>query len=211
MDEQQQSLETLRDIKRMMERSSRFISLSGLSGVSAGFCALAGAWFAHVKIKGWMAGEAVSDGVMYGSGVQLIEDLLLIAVLTFVGAFISAFVFTYLRSRKNNIPMWGTATWRLLWNTLVPLCAGGLVILRMMQLGQFELVAPGCLIFYGLTLVNASKYTLGEVRYLGYGQLLLGVFNLWFTRYGLGIWAIGFGVLHILYGVTMWWKYERKA
>jgi hypothetical protein len=148
---------------------------------------------------------------MYGSGVQLIEDLLLIAVLTFVGAFISAFVFTYLRSRKNNIPMWGTATWRLLWNTLVPLCAGGLVILRMMQLGQFELVAPGCLIFYGLTLVNASKYTLGEVRYLGYGQLLLGVFNLWFTRYGLGIWAIGFGVLHILYGVTMWWKYERKA
>ena len=128
MDEQQQSLETLRDIKRMMERSSRFISLSGLSGVSAGLCALAGAWFAHVKIKGWMAGEAVSDGVMYGSGVQLIEDLLLIAVLTFVGAFVSAFIFTYLRSRKNNIPMWGTATWRLLWNTLVPLCAGGLVI-----------------------------------------------------------------------------------
>ncbi len=210
MDEQQQSLETLRDIKRMMERSSRFISLSGLSGVSAGLCALAGAWFANVKIKSWMVGETVSEGVLYGSGVQLIEDLLLIAVLTFAGAFVSAFIFTYLRSRKNNIPIWSSATWRLLWNTLVPLCAGGLLIVRMMQLGHFELVAPGCLIFYGLALVNASKYTLGEVRYLGYGQLLLGVFNLWFTRYGLGLWAIGFGVLHIIYGVTMWWKYERK-
>lgn len=211
MDEQQQSLETLRDIKRMMERSSRFISLSGLSGVSAGLCALAGAWFAHGKIKSWIAGETGRDGMLYGSGVQLIEDLLLIAVLTFAGAFVSAFVFTYLRSRKNNIPMWGKATWRLLWNTLVPLCAGGLFILRMMQLGQFDLVAPGCLIFYGLALVNASKYTLGEVRYLGYGQLLLGIFNLWFTRYGLGLWAIGFGLLHIMYGVAMWWKYERNA
>jgi hypothetical protein len=211
MDEQQQSLETLRDIKRMMERSSRFISLSGLSGVSAGLCALAGAWFANSKIKSWLAGETVNDGVLYGSGLQLIEDLLLIGCLTFVAAFISAFVFTYLRSRKNNIPIWGKATFRLLWNTLVPLGAGGLVVLRMMQLGHFDLVAPGCLIFYGLALVNASKYTLGEVRYLGYGQLILGVINLWFTRYGLSIWAIGFGLLHILYGAAMWWKYERKG
>jgi hypothetical protein len=211
MDEQQQSLDTLRDIKRMMERSSRFISLSGLSGVAAGLCALAGAWFANAKIKAWLAGETVNEGVLYGSGVQLIEDLLLIAVLTFAGAFVSAFIFTYLRSRKNNIPMWSTATWRLLWNTLIPLSAGGLLILRMMQLGHFELVAPSCLIFYGLALVNASKYTLGEVRYLGYVQLILGVINLWFTRYGLGLWAIGFGVLHIIYGVAMWWKYERKA
>jgi hypothetical protein len=211
MDEQQQSLETLRDIKRMMEQSSRFISLSGLSGVAAGICALAGAWFANAKIKSWLAGESGSDGILYGSGVQLIEDLLLIAVLTLVAAVVSAFVFTYLRSRKNNIPIWGKATWRLLWNTLVPLCAGAFVILRMMQFGWYELVAPGCLIFYGLALVNASKYTLGEVRYLGYAQLILGIGNLWFTNHGLGLWAIGFGVLHIIYGAAMWWKYERNT
>ena len=44
---EQQPLEELQHIKRMMERSSRFISLSGLSGIAAGICAIAGAWFAN--------------------------------------------------------------------------------------------------------------------------------------------------------------------
>lgn len=189
----------------MMERSSRFISLSGLSGVSAGLCALGGAWAAHTQIQHWLHGERG----MVGSGLQLVENLLLIALLTFVAALVSAFIFTYLRSRKNNIPLFGAATWRLLWNTAIPLAAGGLFMLRMMQLGQYQLVAPGCLIFYGLALVNASKYTLGEVRYLGYAQLILGIINLWWVEYGLEFWALGFGLLHIVYGVAMWYKYER--
>jgi hypothetical protein len=207
MDEQQQSLETLKDIKRMMERSSRFISLSGLSGIAAGLCALGGAWLAHSKIGNWSL-----DGALYGrdSELGLIIDLLLIAGFTFVAAFVSAFVFTYIRSRKNNTPVWGPATWRLLWNTMIPLAVGGIFMLRLVQLGEYELIAPGCLIFYGLALVNASKYTLGEIRYLGYGQLVLGLINLWYIGWGLEMWAIGFGVLHIVYGLAMWMKYEKN-
>jgi hypothetical protein len=207
MDEQQQSLETLKDIKRMMERSSRFISLSGLSGISAGLCALGGAWLAHSKIGNWSL-----DAALYGrdSELGLIVDLLLIAGFTFVAAFISAFIFTYIRSRKNNTPVWGAATWRLLWNTMIPLAVGGLFMLRLLQLGQYEMIAPGCLIFYGLALVNGSKYTLGEIRYLGYGQLVLGLINLWYVGWGLEMWAIGFGLLHIVYGVAMWLKYEKN-
>ena len=105
--------------------------------------------------------------------------------------------------------MWGAATIRLFWNMVIPLTAGAIFIIRMMQLGEFELVAPGCLIFYGLALVNASKYTLGEIRYLGYGQLVLGIINLWLIGYGLYFWAIGFGLLHIVYGIWMWNKYEK--
>jgi hypothetical protein len=144
-------------------------------------------------------------------GTKLLNDLLWIATITFIGAFITAFFFTYLRSKKNNVPMWGSATIRLFWNTVIPITVGGIFIIRMMQLGEFQLVAPGCLIFYGLALVNASKYTLGEIRYLGYGQLALGIMNLWSTGYGLYFWAMGFGVLHIIYGILMWYKYERSA
>ncbi len=208
MDEQQQSLETLKDIKRMMERSSRFISLSGLSGIAAGLCALVGAWVAHRRISCWMNGDCSGMGG-YGSELKLIESLLLIALLTFVSAFVLAFVFTYLRSRRQQVPVFGKASWRLMWNTLIPLAAGGFFMLRMMQLGQYELIGPGCLIFYGLGLVNGSRYTLGEVRYLGYGQLLLGIVSLWVAGYSLEFWALGFGVLHVLYGAAMWWKYER--
>ena len=94
---------------------------------------------------------------------------------------------------------------------LIPLMVGGIFIIKLMQAEAFDFVAPGCLIFYGLALVNASKYTLGEIRYLGYGQIALGIMNLWYVGYGLQFWAMGFGVMHIIYGVAMWWKYERKT
>ena len=209
MNKENQSLEELQQIRLMMERSSRFISLSGLSGIAAGVCALAGAWFANQKIHCWVKGDCKIDSLINRGGVVLINDLLWIAALTFAGAFITAFFFTYLRSKKDRTPMWGATSIRLFWNTAIPVAVGGVFIIRMMQLGAYELVAPGCLIFYGLALVNASKYTLGEIRFLGLGQLALGLMNCWFTGYGLYFWAMGFGVLHIIYGLMMWYKYER--
>jgi hypothetical protein len=211
MDEQQQSLSDLQHIKQMMERSSRFISLSGLSGIAAGTCALVGAWFASSKIQCWVKGDCQLGRVIQEGSTALINELFWIATLTFIAAFISAFTFTYIRSKRTNTPMWGATTMRLFWNMVIPLGVGAIFLLRMMQLGEYELVAPGCLIFYGLALVNASKYTLGEIRYLGYGQILLGLLNLWFIGYGLQCWAMGFGVLHIVYGVVMWYKYERNV
>ncbi|MBO9563486.1 MAG: hypothetical protein J7621_11955 [Niastella sp.] len=215
MDSQHQPLETLQDIKRIMERSSRFISLSGWSGISAGICALIGAWAAHMRLGSFVVrytrglGEYEGGGSTGSNTGDLFFDLLLIAVVTFVAAFISAFFFTYIRSRRNGVPLWDRTVQRLAWNTIMPMVVGGIVILRALELGYYELVAPGCLIFYGLALVNAAKYTLGEVRYLGYGQIILGILNLWIINEGLYFWAAGFGVLHIIYGAMMWWKYER--
>ena len=211
MSDQQQSLDDLQHIKRMMERSSRFISLSGFSGIAAGLCALIGAWFAHEKIYCWVKGDCTIDGLIDMGGITLLNDLLWIATITFIGAFVSAFFFTYLRSKKNGIPMWGATTIRLFWNMVIPLTVGAIFIIRLMQLGEYQLIAPGCLIFYGLALVNASKYTLGEIRYLGFGQLALGIMNLWSIGFGLYFWAMGFGVLHIIYGLVMWYKYERTT
>jgi hypothetical protein len=139
------------------------------------------------------------------------NQLFLIAVFTFIAALIFSFLFTYLRSRKTNTPLWGITARRLMLNVSIPMIVGGIYIWKMVESGIFGLIAPGCLIFYGLALVNASKYTLKEVRYLGYGQMILGIINLWFIGYGIFFWAIGFGVLHILYGTMMWWKYEKPG
>jgi hypothetical protein len=217
MDSQHQPLETLQDIKRMMERSSRFISLSGWSGICAGICALGGAWAAHSRIKDfetWRGSRIPTHPEDYRLGhtsMSLFEDLIWIAIITFFAALASAFIFTYLRSRRNGVRIWDRTVQRLTWNTMLPMAVGGLVIWRAMDWGYYEMVAPGCLIFYGLALVNASKYTLGEIRYLGYGQLVLGIMNLWIVNEGLYFWAAGFGVLHIVYGIVMWWKYERGS
>jgi hypothetical protein len=220
-----QPLETLRDIKQMMERSSRFISLSGLSGIAAGCCALVGAWFAYDLIHNsrysYSTGEGRYSDNHYsagtgGSGYISFSDLVSnqlfqIAVFTFIAALAFSFLFTYLRSRKTSTPLWGTTARRLMLNVSLPMIVGGIYLWKMVHAGVFGLIAPGCLIFYGLALVNASKYTLKEVRYLGYGQMILGIINLWFIGYGIFFWAIGFGVLHILYGTMMWWKYEKPG
>ena len=69
-------------------------------------------------------------------------------------------------------------------------------------------VAPLTLLFYGLSCVHASKYTIGGVRYLGITIILIGLIATYFTGYGLLFWAIGFGLCHIIYGALMYFKYE---
>ncbi len=215
MTEQQQSLDAIHDIKKMMERSSRFISLSGLSGISAGICALLGAWLARPYVfgeKDYIINPAVRGSSVEGDDYSIIFNTTLfwIAAGTFVAALITAFIFTYLKSQKEGIPIWGTSAKRLMFNVSLPLAVGGVFLLKLIQFGTFGLIAPGCLLFYGLALVNASKFTLAEVRYLGYSQIVLGLISLFFVGYGLYFWAAGFGLLHIIYGIYMWQKYERK-
>lgn len=202
----QQPLEQLQEIKNMMERSSRFLSLSGWSGVSAGVCALTGAYFAHNWLQSHLD-QLQDQNLLFG----IPSALLFIASATFLAALASAIAFTYNRSRNNQLPIWNASSKRLVINVLVPMAAGGIFLLKIGSLGHFWLIAPGCLLFYGLGLLNGSKYTLGEIRYLAYFELVLGLVNLWFPGYGLYFWAAGFGVLHIIYGIIMWNKYERVS
>lgn len=215
MTNSQQLSSELHDIKQMMERSSRFISLSGLSGISAGICALIGAWLGNKTIESYgvdasLLRRSIDDSYTLAHVYSLYSRLFQIALLTFVAAFIVAFIFTYRRSKKTNVPIWGTTARRLMVNVTVPMVTGGIFLLALIKNGVVGFIAPGCLIFYGLGVLNASKYTLPETRYLGYGEILLGLINLCFIGNGLYFWAAGFGLLHIIYGAFMWWKYERN-
>jgi len=202
-------LDDLKDIKNIMQQSSRFISLSGWSGIAAGCCALFGAWYASTQIECWKKGDCQFVLLAAEGRINLNSSILKIAIITFAAAFLFAFIFTYLRSKKTGAPLWNFTARRLMFNVAIPMLVGGLFIYKMLDYGYYNLVLPACLVFYGLSLVNASKYTLGEVRYLGYGQLILGILSCWVTGYALFFWAAGFGVLHIIYGIIMWNKYER--
>lgn len=216
MEQKEQLVNTLQDIKQMMERSSRFISLSGLSGIAAGSCALIGAAAAYTVIQNagyspvdYTSSEVVINERLRRSSVD--ESLMLIALLTFAAAFISAFIFTYIRCKKSNIPVWNASSRRLTFSALIPMAVGGIFLLKLLEGNNYEFIGPGCLIFYGLAVLNGSKYTLEEVRYLGYALLVLGLINLWMPGMSIYFWAIGFGLLHIIYGIIMWVKYEKNA
>ncbi len=210
---EQEHLKSLSDIKNLMERSSRFLSLSGKSGIFAGFYALAGAtamwWYVNntnFEISGYYNLATTSDTEAYRPFlIFLMGDALLVLLLSLI----TAYVFTQRLAKKQGLNIWDTSAKRLLINLLIPLVTGGFFCLILLQQQLTGLVGPSMLIFYGLSLLNASKYTYNDIRYLGISEIILGLVAAMNTSYGLLFWAFGFGVIHIIYGITMYYKYER--
>ncbi|MFB9077257.1 hypothetical protein ACFFLS_02535 [Flavobacterium procerum] len=202
----QKHQEDLAHIRSMMERSSRFISLSGLSGVFAGLSALIGGMYVYLLFK--------SNGIDYltdehrSYSFALVKELFWTGVAIMFFAVLFGIFFTIRKSRKYSLPIWTSATKNMLFNLGVPLVAGGIFCLALIYNGIFGFVAPATLIFYGLAVINAEKYTFSDVKYLGFSQLLLGLISLFLIGYGLIFWIIGFGILHILYGLIMFRKYK---
>jgi hypothetical protein len=208
MGEQNQHLDALQDIRRMMQRSSRFISLSGLSGIAAGIWALIGAAWAHKILEKYYTGYD-HEGYNDETFSNLKTNLFLLAAAVLGLALLSAFYFTWKRAGKNHLPLWDHTSKMLTLNLMIPLVTGAIFMMAMLQHSEWRFIAPACLIFYGLALVNGSKYTLSDIRYLGILEIILGLINTQFLNAGLYFWAVGFGVLHIIYGFLMWWKNER--
>jgi hypothetical protein len=207
MEKENEHLQALSEIRSMMERSSRFISLSGLSGVFAGVFALIGAFLAMDKFEhATESYRAVGGEELIGLTFYFFE----IAGAVLFSSLLVGTLLTIRNSKRKGIPVWDSTAKRLLINLAIPLIAGGLFCLALLYHGIIGLVAPATLIFYGMALLNASKYTLNDIRYLGLCEIALGLAGTLFIGYGLLFWAIGFGILHIIYGAVMYFKYERN-
>ena len=201
-------LDDITEIKNMMNKSSRFISLSGLSGILAGLYSLIGAYFANQIIANIRSTEySVKRFIL---DYDATEKLIGIAITVILLSIITGIFLSYRKSKKSGEKIWDLTSKRLVFNFLIPLVTGGLFCIILIQNKFIGLIAPTTLIFYGLACVNASKYTLGDVRYLGFVNIVIGLIATQFTGYGLFFWALGFGVFHIFYGTLMYFKYDRK-
>ena len=190
-----------------MDKSSRFLSLSGFSGILAGIYSLVGAWLAYNTL--YFDTTTLGDYKNLIVTQPMIERLFVIAFAVLIASIITAVALSFKKAKKSNEQLWTTTSKRLLINFMIPLATGGLFILFLIEKEMLGLVAPLTLLFYGLACVNASKYTLGDVRYLGITMILLGLLSTWLLGYGLLFWAIGFGICHIVYGTVMYFKYDR--
>lgn len=208
MMENEKYLKDISEIKNIMDKSSRFISLSGLSGILAGIYALIGAWLAYNTIYFDTTTLGEYDDLVITQ--PMIERLFIVAFAVLFLSVVTAVVMSANKAKKSNDTLWNASSKRLLVNFLIPLASGGFFILFLIEKNMFGLVAPLTLLFYGLACVNASKYTLGDVRYLGITMIILGLLSTWFLGYGLLFWALGFGVCHIVYGSMMYFKYDRN-
>ena len=204
------SLEALNEIRTIMDRSARFVSLSGMSGIWAGATAIGGAIIAHnwlQKPEFSYIGQATVAAPEYFDFFTI--KLMLLGLGVFMVAFAGAFYFTYKKAKKHNQTLYTNASKQLILSLFYPLFAGGVFCVNFIYNGCGMFVGPACLVFYGLALISGSRHTLSDIRYLGMLEVALGCCSLFLPGYGLYFWAIGFGILHILYGAMMWNKYDK--
>ncbi|MFN5376170.1 MAG: hypothetical protein ACK492_07415 [Chitinophagaceae bacterium] len=212
MNTPKEQLDAIKDMRNLMERSSRFLSLSGLSGVAIGIIALMGATALY-----WQFGLSPLNSGFENKLVSIkasLDDknflfLMADALIVMLVAIIAGILMSVNQSKKLQLPAWDLTAKRLLINLFIPLAAGGILCLIMIDKGELVYLIPITLIFYGLSLVNASKYSFDEIRTLGILQIVLGLIAAWQADYALLLWATGFGILHIGYGLLIHTKHQN--
>lgn len=197
----------LSSIRSVMERSVKFISLSGLSGVLAGIYALIGAAAAYYLIH--YPASPFRYRIYPASPSSVLWKLTGIAALVLTGSILTALWLSHRKAKRYNLSLWNATSRRLLINLSIPLITGGIFILIVLYNGHYGIAAPACLIFYGLALIQCSPHTYEEIRYLGFSEIALGLIASALPAYGLFFWAFGFGILHIIYGGVMHYRYDQ--
>ncbi|MFA7290094.1 MAG: hypothetical protein WC055_14555 [Melioribacteraceae bacterium] len=208
MKNQENYIQEISEIRSMMERSSKFLSLSGWSGIIAGIYALAGAFIASYYLN-FNPDRLFYDINSSSSFIPIIPNLILLAILILFFTLSTAILLSYNKAKKKGEVIWNAASRQLLINLFVPIIAGSIFIWLLFINNIAGLLAPASLLFYGLALFNASKFTYGEVKFLGIIQISLGLISFYFIEYSLMFWAIGFGIVHIFYGIFIYMHYER--
>lgn len=209
--EEKEIHDELSAIRGLMERSSKFISLSGLSGILAGVYALIGAAAAYLIIKNnpTAISNTTSLSEAMNNAVNVILILTVVALLVLIASLTTGIVLSSRKAKRKGQSIWGTTSRALLFHMFIPLLTGGILIVLFLYQGNDGLIVPAMLIFYGLSLVSASNFTFTDVKYLGLLEIALGLIAACLPGHGLLFWAIGFGVLHIIYGSMMYLKYDR--
>lgn len=208
MKDEQDYIRDIAEIRSMMERSSKFLSLSGWAGIMAGIYALAGAYIAY-NVYSFNPHELVNNQIHLENVSYNLPNVIFLAIVILILAVCTAIFLSYRKAKKRDEKVWNATSRRLLANMAVPLLAGGILILILLSKGIIGLIAPLTLLFYGLAIYNASKFSYDEMKFLGLIQVGLGLAGCWFIDYGILLWAIGFGVVHIVYGIYMHFRYER--
>lgn len=197
----------LNSIRNLMERSAKFISLSGLSGILAGVYALIGAGLGYYIVYGPYGGLQYRN--YYVTEKEIVWQLFFIALVVLILSLTTGILLTLKKASKKGQNVWNPSSKKLLVNMSIPLFTGGLFILILLLRGYYGVIAPASLLFYGLALVAASHYTFEDVKWLGILEIVLGLLATAMPGYGIVFWSLGFGVLHIIYGSIMHFKYDR--
>jgi hypothetical protein len=206
MKNHEEQLAAIQEMRDLMDQASQFKSISGLSGILAGFLSLICIYVTYLLTGISLLDSEALERIWHSQDQVWVISLFGLLV----GACVSIGIFMAVRKARNvDRPIWDHAAKRLLFSLAIPVLVGGFFSLLLLRLGLVSLLAPVTLLFYGMGLLNSSKYTLRAVQTVGFLFILLGLLATACLEYGLLIWTMGFGLVHIVYGFIIYIRYER--
>jgi heme/copper-type cytochrome/quinol oxidase subunit 2 len=211
--ENKEVLNTLSEIRDLMQKSSKFLTLSGISAVLVGVYACVAAVIAYSILGSegglpWDFAEFPKLQVNTPYRLQLMEFFAVVLILLCLA---TVYAFSYRKAKKQQTPLvFNITARRFLWSFFLPMIVGGILCIALIYRQKYGLTSDVMLIFYGIALVNASSYTYSNARFLGYAELALGLTDSFINGHALLFWTLGFGVFHIVYGIFIHLKYDRR-
>ena len=176
--------DNLRFIRATMESATAFTGISGKGYVLAGLTALVAAWIA--------AQQQSNDGWLL---VWMLEALLAASIMLML---------TAEKARVQGKSLW-TGSGRRLLIAFLPTMSVGAIVTLAFHLQDHTLLLPGLwLIIYGAAVMTAGAHSIRPIPVMGLLFILLGTLQLLgVAPMNLSL-GLGFGALHIIFGILIW-------
>ena len=196
-------LKDISEIKNMMNKSSRFNSLSGISGIATGIYAIIGSLIGYQYVTKNNIEISNLDRFHFS---LLFADLVLIIFLSLI----TSLIITRRKVKVDGISSGSILTKKMLSNFLIILIPSTIYVLILILNHDFVGAGSLMLFFYGASLINASHNTLEEIKTLGLIEIVLGILIILIPAFAFWIWLIGAGIIHVIFGLYMYFKHENN-
>lgn len=185
---QDRALENLRFIRDTMAGASAFTGVPGWGGVGMGLSALGAAWIAHQQptVERWLLTWVAEGWLAFAiGGVAMVR-----------------------KSAVGETPLTSRSGRRFLLAYAPPILAGAVLTLALYRAGMTGLLPGLWLLLYGAAVMTGGAMSVPVVPVMGSCFLVLGAVTLFLPASAGDIsMALGFGLLHIGFGVWIARRY----
>jgi len=188
-----------------MQQNTSYFSLSGLSGILLGIYGLVTVYIVNMLTSTYGDGFDGSSQLP----IALLEIVIIVlAIIIILISLITLRIRAKRKSKKHTIKLWNPLSKKLRFHTLIPLLLFIIILIVIANKGYYSIITPLLLLSYGLLLLNLSRFSSGALKYLAFAELILAIVAYFIFDTEMLFLGLGFGIFHIIYGIT---TFNKKA
>jgi len=190
-----------------MERHSSFFSLSGFTGILIGIVGCIAIFLVDTMTHGYGINF---DGFSQLPILFLEIGIMVIGILTIVLSLFILWKRGRNKAKKNKQGLWNAFAKKQRINLLLLLLVFLVILILIGSKGYYRLITPLLLSFYGLLLLNLSRFQSKSLLFLGLATLILGIVSYVSYTDKIFLLALGVGIFPIIYGLLTFNKSKKQ-